>query len=124
MKETGEYVTFSLDNDKDLVISLNKNITKKSRKEFLDDTKDYHSDQRFMELIEDFLCNGWDWVNAEDIGALTEAPLLTNDIEIDDQGNVIKVGIIYKYEMYQVYDPVEEIFSEGKIILTKHEPEN
>ena len=124
MIERGSYVNFETDKDGDLVISLAKGITKKARKEFMENTSECDADTRFMELIDDFLCNGWDWVNSEDIGALTEAPLLTNDIEMDDNGNIIRVGVIYKYEMYQIYDPVEEIFSEDKIVLTKHLPED
>ena len=33
----------------------------------------------------------------EDIGALTDAPILSDDIEYDDEGEVVRVGAVYWY---------------------------
>ncbi|MGI9061916.1 MAG: hypothetical protein ACR2H5_25460 [Ktedonobacteraceae bacterium] len=39
--------------------------------------------------------NGWSWVRPEDIGALTDAPILSDDIEYDDHGDVVSVGTVF-----------------------------
>jgi len=124
MIERGSYVNFETDKDGDLVISLAKGITKKARKEFMENTSECDADTRFMELIDDFLCNVWTWVYPEDIGALTSAPIISREVKENEDGDVVDVGIVYSYDMYAIYDPVQEIFSEGKIVLTKNEPED
>ncbi len=40
-------------------------------------------------LLEDHLCDGWEMVPPEDLGALTAAPILSDDIVRDDRGQIV-----------------------------------
>ena len=65
------------------------------------------ADNKLSEVIEWQLTNGWPWVRPEDVGSLTEAPILTEDV--DDQGNVRSAGTVYWYPQYDVSDPVAKL---------------
>jgi hypothetical protein len=60
-------------------------------------------------LFEDHLCNGWEIVSPEDIGALTAAPILSDEIVRDEDGRVIETGSVYWYPDYAVHDEIEEL---------------
>jgi hypothetical protein len=60
-------------------------------------------------LLEDHLCNGWEMVPPEDVGALTAAPILSDEIARDDDGRVTEAGRVYWYPDYQVRDEIEEL---------------
>ena len=60
------------------------------------------------DLLEDFTGNGWEWVNPEDIGALTSGEIIS-----DPGGNV------YWHERYQIEDMVEELVS-GKNVWMQY----
>ena len=60
------------------------------------------------DLMEDFLQNGWETVNPEDIGALTSGELIS-----DPNGNV------YWHERYQIEDMVEEL-QKGQTVLMQY----
>ena len=74
---------------------------------------DLDADSKLGEVIEWQLGNGWSWVRPEDIGALTDAPILSDDIEYDDQGDVVSVGAVYWYPHYDVSDPVARVLTDG-----------
>ena len=68
------------------------------------------------ELLEDITENSsWNFVAPEDIGALTAAPILSNDVTIDDDGAVVVYGDIWWQERYAVESAVEKIFRGGCI---------
>lgn len=73
------------------------------------------ADSKLAQAIEWQLGNGWSFVRPEDIGALTEAPILTEEIEEDNQGNVLKVGTVYWYPQYDVSDPVAKLLENGYV---------
>jgi hypothetical protein len=58
------------------------------------------------ELMEDFFTNGWEMVNPEDIGALTDGEIMA-----DQDGNV------YWHERYQIEDMVEMLMNGEKVNL-------
>ncbi len=60
-------------------------------------------------LLEDHLCTGWEMVPPEDIGALTAAPILSDEIVRDDEGRVTEAGRVYWYPDYAVRDEIEEL---------------
>jgi hypothetical protein len=78
-------------------------------------SQEVDADSKLSETIEWQLCNGWSLVRPEEIGALTDAPILSEEIEHDDQGNVLKVGMVYWYPQYEVLDPVEQLLENGYI---------
>lgn len=77
--------------------------------------EDFDANTRLWELLEDLLCNGWDWIRPEEIGALTSAPIISNDAERDDNGELVSLDHCWGYMDYQIFDPVEQLLK-GKII--------
>ncbi len=73
------------------------------------------ADSKLSEVIEWQLGNGWSWVRPEEIGALTDAPILSDDIEYDDEGEVVRVGAVYWYPRYDVADPVAQLLANGSV---------
>ena len=67
-----------------------------------------HEYPDIYDLMEDFLQNGWETVNPEDIGALTSGELIS-----DPNGNV------YWHERYQIEDMVEEL-QKGQTVLMQY----
>ena len=67
-----------------------------------------------IEFFEPHLCNSdYEWINPEDIAALTSAPILGIKDENDE---VIEA---YGYMDYQVYSMLEELEIYGEILLQK-----
>ncbi len=60
-------------------------------------------------LLEDHLRSGWEMVPPEDIGALTAAPILSDEIERDEGGRVVEAGRVYWFPDYAVRDEIEEL---------------
>jgi hypothetical protein len=72
----------------------------------------------WFELLEYHLCNGWDSLRPEEIGALTACPfIVSDDVQRDDQGRVTRVGKVYWYEQYAIDSPVEELARNGSVTL-------
>jgi len=76
-------------------------------------SKELDADSRLAETIEWQLSNGWSLLPPEDIGALTEAPILSEEVDYDDQGNVDQVGTVYWYPQYDVFDPIGQLLTNG-----------
>ncbi len=73
------------------------------------------ADGKLAEVIEWQLGNGWELLSPESIGALTSAPILSEDVERDEHGDVITVGTTYWYRQYEVLDPVEQVLQHGYV---------
>ena len=73
------------------------------------------ADSKLGEVIEWQPGNGWSWVRPEEIGALTDAPILSDDIEYDDEGEVVRVGVVYWFPQYDVADPVAQLLASGSV---------
>jgi hypothetical protein len=78
-------------------------------------SRDIDADGRLAEVIEWQLANGWSLVRPEDIGALTGAPILSEDLDTDDHGHVRNVGQVYWYPEYDVRDPVAQLLEHGYV---------
>lgn len=101
----------------DLEILLNRN----GRRHFADIRQQrdaFGINAALHALLEDHLCSGWEMVPPEDIGALTAAPILSDDIVRDDEGRVAEAGRVYWYPDYAVRDEIEEIRKE--LVLLFH----
>lgn len=73
--------------------------------------------ERFEDVIEHQLCNGWERLYPEDIGVLTEAPILCADVLRSEAGVVLVVGTVYWYPRYEVLDPVAQLLEHGSIVF-------
>src|SRR5260370_3284526 len=87
--------------------------------------KDIDADSKLMEVLEWNLSNTeWAFVQAEDIGALTDAPIVSDEVDTDDHGTVTGVGRVFWWTQYEVKDAVETLLRDGQIILTKGDVNN
>ena len=109
---SGKYTEFDKQPDGTLRITLLAD-----QRESVEDiaAQEITADNKLAQVIEWQLGNGWSFVRPEDIGALTEAPILTEEIDTDDQGTVLKVGTVYWYPQYDVSDPVAKLLENGSI---------
>jgi hypothetical protein len=104
----GFYVDLRKTDDGNLQIAL----TKRGRTNFATireerDRNGIHA--ALCALLEDHLCNGWEMVPPEDIGALTAAPILSDEIVRDEDGRVTEAGRVYWYPDYAVRDEITEL---------------
>jgi hypothetical protein len=77
----------------------------------------------FGDLLEYHLCNGWEMVPPEDIGALTSAPILSDDVERDDQGKLVRCGHVWWFPEYAVTSELEELMEKGCVEFTQGQDE-
>jgi hypothetical protein len=117
MRSYGYYVKFTFDKDGDLVITLNKG----HKREIKDMLKTKNYEDVFIELIEDYLCNGWEIVTPESIGALTDALILSNEVVRDDYGEIMDLDRVYSYDMYAVRGYIDPLLEDGKMIWRKYD---
>jgi hypothetical protein len=69
------------------------------------------------EVLNDHIYNGWDEVYPEEIGALTSAMFLSDDVERDDSGRVIRIGRVYWNPCYAVSDEIQELRERSCLVL-------
>jgi len=114
--EPGFYVDLRKTGDGNLHILLNRS----GRRHFADirEQRDaFGINPALYALLEDHLCNGWEMVPPEDIGALTAAPILSDEIVRDDDGRVTEAGRVYWYPDYAVRDEIEELRSHLMLVF-------
>lgn len=94
-------------------------------REDLREPSEHHWDYRFGEAFGYLLCNGWEWLAPEDIGALTDAPILSNCMSRDDDGTMTahsecgrECGIFW-FPNYMVEDPLETLRDKGEVFFTR-----
>lgn len=89
--------------------------------EYIEESKDKSYIYRLGELLEWHVSNGWTWLTAEQLGALTSCELiLSDDVEIDDAGDITsRPFTVYWFNNYQVENPFDSWKSKGYIDLIK-----
>jgi hypothetical protein len=100
--------------DGDLIIKL----LPEGREEItsaLDQKANIDSDDFFHRLLEHPLSNGWEMIRPEEIGALTSAPILANDLERNEDGELVRCGRVYWFPNYQIESPVQTLFEAGTV---------
>ena len=107
----------------DLRIELRTDIDAKAEvqeiiEEVKNDKHDRGYDAALHEVLEYDTCNGWTFDTLDRLGALSEAPFLSEECGLGDNGQYENVGKIYYYNNYMLYDPLEEILNEGYVIFT------
>ena len=110
-----------------LVISLGNEADREAAQESLDRASNRDTD--FLnDLLEDWTANGHLYaVRPEWIGALTEAPIITDDLTIEDDGTPVVNGDVWWFPDYQVKSFAEELLEKGSITFAaapenKHKP--
>lgn len=76
--------------------------------------------------LEYHICNGWELVRPEEIGALTgdANTLLTDTAERNEYGELTACETVWFDNMYAVRDPVEELLAKGYVELWPAEVES
>jgi hypothetical protein len=74
-------------------------------------------DAAIRELLQDHLCGTWEEVFPEEIGALTSAMLITDDVERDDDGRITAIGPVYWNPYYAVMDEMRELRERSCLVL-------
>jgi hypothetical protein len=64
------------------------------------------------EALEAYTCNGWNWIPPEAIGALTDAPILSQDLSLDDSEKWAPPDngapwYVYAHTAYMTEDPID-----------------
>lgn len=80
-------------------------------------------DAELIDWIEWHLCNGWEWIAPEEIGALTDTPILTDECERDDHGTITRLGRVYAHTRYAIEDAAEQLRTTGVVELQGFGPE-
>jgi hypothetical protein len=68
------------------------------------------------DILEYQMGNGWERVGPEEVGALTDGPIITQEAHRDDEGKLIRCGRVYWFDSYAVVDEVEHLGS-GKALI-------
>jgi hypothetical protein len=115
---SGKYTDFEKLADGNLRIALREEA-RQDVQEIADQELD--ADSELAEVIEWQLSNGWSLLRPEDIGALTDAPILSEELDADEQGNILSVGTVYWYPQYDVTDPVTQLLHNGYVDFVRGE---
>lgn len=83
--------------------------------------KEITADSKLAETIEWQLSNGWSFLRPEDIASLTDAPMLSEEADFDNQGTAYNVGKVYWYPQYDVRDPVAQLLENGYVEFVRGE---
>ena len=76
------------------------------------------------ELFEWQIANGWDHVAPEEVGALTDATILSDECERDEHATVTKCGRVYSdINYYQLESTVDRLLRLGEVIWRGVAPE-
>jgi len=65
------------------------------------------------ELSESYWTNGWFVGGADELGNLSEAPMISNDFSYDDDGNPFLLGDTWYYPYYQTRNFFDDIIENG-----------
>jgi hypothetical protein len=70
-----------------------------------------------LDLMTIQLCNGWQQILPREIGAFTDATIISEDVERDEYDDIVKFGRVYSnIDYYQTEGDVERLFRLGEIV--------
>lgn len=72
------------------------------------------------EVLEDLICNGFTHIRPEDVGALTSAPIISDDFATDRWGQtfVPPGGTVYAFMRYETRSIVDDLLEKGAATFT------
>lgn len=106
----------------DLIGTEGGNLILRPTKEGVEYAKELAENDRgeetnLFDILEDHITNSeWEFIRPEEVGALTEGTILTEEAVRDDHGDLKKIGRVYWHERYQIEDPIET-WSKGKDVI-------
>lgn len=76
------------------------------------------SDDALHELLAHERGYGWDVLSDGDIpGALTSAPMISDDVSVEDDGTKVIYGTVWWFPRYALEDPVETLRDKGSVVF-------
>ena len=110
----GYYINFTFDDQENLVLTPTPAFFDE-----IDRWQELSETALLGELLEDHVGNSdWDFINPEQIGALTSAPLLAYGPQWDNHGNLTETGYVYAFMDYQVRSVLDDL-NEGSCTFQK-----
>src|SRR3990167_8255390 len=76
------------------------------------DHDDWTDDSKFLEACEWHLCNGWETIVPEEIAALAEGLILSNDCERNDNHEITDLKVVYWDSNYQIRSAFQKLLDE------------
>ena len=117
----GEYVDLAVMSNGQLRFTL----TAAGKEEIKDIMRENIGDiAQFDALMEDHFCNGWEEVHPEEIGALTDATLISNVVARDSNGDLIECDYIYHDPLYAIRSTSERLRTMGVVFWERHPKED
>lgn len=85
------------------------------------DRADYNGYHSLAQLFDDsgLTGNGWHFIPPEEIGALTDGDILSDDCAIEDDGTYTLYGPVYWDSDYQIRDAASRLLEDGEAILKR-----
>jgi hypothetical protein len=112
------YTTFSITNRWDLLITLSEEgRTYLQRRSVRDDR--WSDTERFLELIDDHLQNGWYVIPLAQIRTTTKSVLLSQDVRYNEQGALVFVGDVYWYPKCELQPYIGTLLRTGSLLFEK-----
>jgi hypothetical protein len=115
MASTTQLVDFEKQEDGSLRISLIE-----SERGEVEALRDMPTADALAELFEYQTSNGWEWIRPEETGDLTDAPMITDHVDRDDQGSIVKIAHVWFDNNYMVRDPIDHLLRDGSIVFDYH----
>jgi hypothetical protein len=89
--------------------NLRLSATKGHKRELRQYWKEHGEIDALVEATEHYWANGWGVYPDGVVGYLTNAPIICDDVTIDEDGNPISFGKTWWYPNYQIKDCIEEM---------------
>lgn len=110
IKEANGNVTFRLEGDDgEQLKSFQAQVQKNRDHDVLSSMLDYFGFMGNAQYIP---------ILPEDIGALTDAPMFTDELQLQDDGSRDVVGAVWWYPAYETRDFGEELLTAGQVTFT------
>lgn len=65
-----------------------------------------------------YLGNGWSITDGDNLGLMTSAPMISDDLTVEDDGDMVVYGHLWYFPNYMVEDPVQTLRDRGEVIFT------
>ena len=117
MIEQGNYIDIYITDEGDLFTIATKEAIKEFGENGNELREKYNEMDSLYELFEDIICNSnWNFIAPEQIGALTDAPIIASGVYYDDNGDIEDLlEDIYWHGNYQVESTIKKIFNGGLV---------
>lgn len=69
-------------------------------------------------LVAECLHGQWEFVSPEEVGALTDAPILCDEVVYEDNGDKTITGVIAWFPQYETADPWSRLADTGMVCFT------